>query len=465
MKIRNRELSLAHILLATVTGLAVAGELPDREEYAYGFPLEMQEGSEFLSATITLEVYRAVADPALRDAGVYNAAGQPVPRIFEHPTPKDTSTEQKTVLGLLPLYGQQADQPDQLRLLLHQNANGTTLDLDVRAGAIRDRGDADGEGPLTAYIIDVREFEFALKALDFVWQPLPQGFIGTVMVEDSDDLRHWRNLGTSTLAELQFEQTRIEQRRVSLGRKISDYLRITWQDMPVTWKLNAVTGIYTEQGTAASRDWLILDSFEPGETERELVFDVGGYPPVDRVNVLLPDDNVVVRASVFYRRGGQDSWRLAHNGIFYNISRQGRALQSPAAAVRDVRAGQWKIRIDSGMTTGPVRLQLGWRPDRLIFLAQGSAPFELVTGRAQDALDQFPQETVLGDNAIFRMLRESGQAGAAIVGTREVISGPDRLEISASKPWRVWLLWAGLTGAIVLVAWLVYSLMREMRRS
>ena len=202
MKIRNRELFLAHILLATVTGLAVAGELPDREEYAYGFPLEIQEGSEFLSATITLEVYRAVADPALRDAGVYNAAGQPVPRIFEHPAPEDTSTEQKTVLGLVPLYGQQADQPDQLRLLLHQNANGTTLDLDVRAGAIRDRGDADGEGPLTAYIIDVRELEFVLEALDFVWQPLPQGFIGTVMVEDSDDLRHWRYLGTSTLAEL-----------------------------------------------------------------------------------------------------------------------------------------------------------------------------------------------------------------------------------------------------------------------
>ena len=456
---------LTHLLLATVTGLAVAGELPDREEYAYGFPLEIQEGSEFLSATITLEVYRAVADPALRDAGVYNAAGQPVPRIFEHPAPEDTSTEQKTVLGLVPLYGQQADQPDQLRLLLHQNANATTLDLDVRAGAFRDRGDAEGEGPLTAYIIDVRELEFALEALDFVWQPLPQGFIGTVMVEDSDDLSHWRNLGTSTLAELQFEQTRIEQRRVSLGHKISDYLRITWQDMPVAWKLNAVTGIHTEQGAAASRDWLILDSFEPGETERELIFDVGGYPPVDRVNVLLPDDNVVVRASVFYRRGGQDSWRLAYNGIFYNISRQGSALQSPAAAVRDARAGQWKIRIDSGMTTGPVRLQLGWRPDRLVFLAQGSQPFELVTGRAQDALEQFPQETVLGDSAIFRMLRQSGQAGTAVVGSRELIAGPDRLALSGSTPWRVSLLWAGLIGAIVLVGWLVYSLMREMKQS
>jgi len=455
----------ASALLATVTGLAMAGELPDRDEYAYGFPLEIQQGSEFLSAEISLEVYRAISDPALRDAGVYNADGQPVPRIFEHPAPEDTSTEQKAVLDLLPLYGQQAEQPDQLRFLLHRNANGTTLELDASAGSVPDGGGPDGDRPLTAYIIDVRELEFALKALEFGWQSLPQGFIGTVTIEDSDDLRNWRNLGSSTLAELQFEATRIEQKRVSLSRKIADFLRITWKDIPDAWKLNAVTGIYSEKAAPAAREWLTLDSSVPGDTERELVFDVGGYPPADRVNLLLPDDNVVVRASVFYRRDEQDNWRLAHSGIFYNISRQGSALQSPAVAVRGVRAGQWKIRIDSGMTTGPVRLQLGWRPDLLVFLAQGSQPFELVTGRAQDALEQFPQETVLGDNAIFRMLRESGQAGAAVVGSRELIAGPDRLEISGSKPWRVSLLWAGLIGAIVLVGWLVYSLMREMRRS
>ena len=112
-----------------------------------------------------------------------------------------------------------------------------------------------------------------------------------------------------------------------------------------------------------------------------------------------------------------------------------------------------------------VRLQLGWRPDRLLFLAQGSQPFELVTGRAEAALEQFPQETMLGDNAIFHMLRQSGQAGVANVGPRMLISGPDQLQISGRNSWRVWLLWAGLIGAVLVVAWLVFSLMREMKQS
>ena len=458
MNTLRREI-LAAVLLTVVAGPVCSAELPDRGEYAYRFALETQGDSEFFTLDIPLEVYRSVADPDLRDAGVYNADGQPVPRMFEHPVPDDTSIEQHLALGLVPLYGQQADQPEQLRLLLHQDAGETTLALDSQAS-----GGRDGEPNLTAYIIDLREPEHVFEALEFDWQT-SQGFIGTVRVEDSDDLMHWRKLGAATLAELQYEENRIEQRRVNLTRKVADYLRISWQDMPDGWGLNAVAGIYTEQGAPAEREWLNLDSNQAGETEREYLYERTGFLPADRVNLVLPDDNVVVRASIFHRRNEEDRWRLAHNGIFYNITRQGKALQSPAAAVGLVRAGLWKIRLDSGATTGTVKLRLGWLPDRLVFLAQGSPPFELVTGRAQDRLEQFSQETVLGDSAIFSMLRESRQAGEATLGAREVIAGPGQLEITNTKTWRVVLLWLGLSGAIALVGWLVYSLMRDLRQT
>ena len=62
------------------------------------------------------------------------------------------------------------------------------------------------------------------------------------------------------------------------------------------------------------------------------------------------------------------------------------------------------------------------------------------------------------------MLRESGQAGVATTGAREVRAGEDRLEVAATKPWRVVLLWGGLVGAVLLVAWLVYTLMRDLRK-
>jgi hypothetical protein len=451
-------------LLATSFGPALAAELPDRDDYAYGFPLATPGDSEFYTVDVPLDVYRAVSDPALRDVGVYNADGQPVPRLIERPTPATKGIEQEIALGLIPLYGEQAEQSEQLRLLLLQDSDRTRLELDTGRSV-----ELDGARILAGYLIDARDLKYSLQALALRWQPLPEGFIGSVRLDTSDDLRHWRHLGTSALADLSFEDTRIEQNRLQLAREASDYLRISWQDMPDAWRLTAVSGIYTGQGPPAQREWLELEPSAPGETERETLFDVGGYPPIDRVNLLLPEGNVVVRASVYYRLHEEDTWRLAVNGLFYNISRQGNALQSPALAIGRgradlVRAGHWKVRIESGVTAGPVRLQLGWRSDRLVFLAQGAPPFELATGRAQDELQRFPQETVLGDSTIFKMLRQSGQAGEASLGERTVIAGPAGLRSVATTSWRVMLVWAGLLAAVMVVGWLVYSLLRENRQ-
>jgi hypothetical protein len=458
--------------LALVAGLTVAfglqaGELPDRDEYAYGFPLVVSGDADYFALDVPLEVYRSVTDTQLRDIGVYNGEGQPVPRQVERPAAATERSEREILLGLIPLYGGQAEQSEQLRLLLLQDSDRTRLELDTER--------VDAEEPrqaLTGYLVDAREMEHTLQALALSWPPLAEGFISTVRLETSDDLQHWRHLGSAALADLQFEETRIEQKRLPLTRAISDYLRISWREMPEGWRLDAVSGFYAGESPPLARRWLELDSVsedgEPGESAAVIQFHAGGYPPVDSVGVLLPEDNVVLRASIHYRPAGQDNWRQAYNGVFYKLSRQGNTVQSPAAAIGNgrsgpIRAAHWQVRIESGRTAGPVRLQLGWRPDRLLFLAQGTPPFELAAGRAQDALQQFPQEAVLGDSRLFTILRETGEPGDASLGARRIIAGEAGLAISETVSWKVVLVWAGLIAAVLVVGWLVYSLVRENR--
>jgi hypothetical protein len=444
--------------LSVLPNVVLAEDLPARNDYAYGFDLVTQGDFEFFSVDVPIAVYQSVSDPDLRDAGVYNASGQPVPRVFEHPTDNDVDVEHQLALELVPLFGEQAELPDQLRILFHQDADGTRLEV----GSGKPSGEQQSGAPVTAYIVDARDLDFTLEALVFTWPRQQKGMIGRVRVEDSDDLQHWRNLGSATLAELQLETSSIEHNRVELTKKPRDYLRISWRHLPDTWKLEKVTGIYSERG-AVNRNWLTLDSVADPDAEREYLFDANGYPPTDRINVLLPDENVVVRASIYYRQGQEDGWRLAHSGIFYNINRQGSNLQSLAETVGVQRANQWRVRIDSGMTTGPIQIQLGWRPDRLVFLAQGTPPFELVAGRAKDRIERYPQQSLLGDSAIFGMLRETGQQGVATLGTRVVIAGQQRLKIREGSVWKTILLWGGLSAAVLLVGWLVFSLNREMK--
>jgi hypothetical protein len=213
------------------------------------------------------------------------------------------------------------------------------------------------------------------------------------------------------------------------------------------------------------RDWLTLELSGAGESEGEFAFDAQGFPPVDRVDLLLPDRNSVVRASIFYRLDSDSRWRLAHSGVFYALSRNGQAVQSPPADIKVTRAGQWKVRIDAGMSSQPVKLRLGWRPDRLIFVAQGRPPFELVTGRARDKLEQFPQAAQLGDSEFFDVLRKSGQPGAAALGPREDILGAGQLAPLSTFSWKTLLLWLGIGCAVLLVGAMVLSLSREMKNN
>jgi hypothetical protein len=441
--------------------LSAAAGLPGRDEYAFGFPLALAGDSEYFSVPVPLEVYRSVSDTGLRDAGVYNAAGQPVPRIFEHPAAE--SGELALPLGLVPLYGDQADEPDQLRLLLRRDAGGTLLELDAAELAARAEPDQGGDRALTAYIVDARDIGQRLEALSFSWPSGLRGFIGSVTLEDSNDLRQWRKLGAASLAELGHELTEIRQDRAELLRQPADFIRISWAGMPEEFSLAEVNGLYSGNAATEQRQWATLDPVEVDAGDQAYLFDLGGFPPVDRVSLLLPDENVVVRADILYREPGGDRWRHAETGLFYHVNRQGNEVRSEPAAVRSIRAAHWRVRINRGVTTGPVRLQLGWRPDRLLFVAQGRPPFELVTGRAADRVERFPQQSVLGDTAMFEMLRGSGSAGSGTIGPRFEIAGAGKLSLAPASTWRTALLWAGLAAAVLLVGWLVWSLARDMR--
>jgi len=357
-----------------------------------------------------------------------------VPRIFRHLKAEDGETSRREPLAIIPLFRGQVDTPDDIRLRLRREAGETVLELDSHSV---DTADAPTR-ILTAYIVQTGEFKQAVHSLEFSWSDTPEGFIGRVQVDGSDDLQHWRRI---------------------------DYLRITWRDLPVSWRLDGVTGVFSDPPPPAERDWLELDPVSHDSEAAEWIFDAGGFPPVDQVGLLLPPDNVLVRATVFHRTSPNGKWRRSYNGIFYHLLgselRSGDALESPPVRVNTARSGQWKLRLDSGSVSGPVRLKLGWVPDRLSFVAQGEGPWELAVGRALDQSNEFD---MLGDAAIFRLLEESASPGNATVGGRRVIGGEERLTPPGPDPWPKIGLWVGLIAAVGLVGWLVLSLLRDLRR-
>jgi len=444
--------------LVSLTGVLNASEIPEESEYAWRFPLRIERPAEFLAVNIPLEVYRAVSDPELRDLGIYNGEGQAVPRIIQQAGEKIDDVEHSTPLGMVPLYGELVESERRLRLLMQLNEAGTTLQFNSDLPA-----PADLELELRAVIVDLRDREETLSALEFGWPTDLPGFIGTVFVQDSDDLAQWRRLADGTLADLEFEGTQIAQNRIVLPRETGDFLRITWRDMPQHWRVDSIAGIRRERGADLEREWLTLEPIERSEDGREYVFDLAGYPPVDRVNLVLPGRNVVVRASVEYRLDSESGWARSLEGLFYRVSRNRSEAESAPARLAPTRGGQWRVKVHSGQASDGLRLRVGWRPERLLFLAQGDPPFTLASGRAQDRVERFPQQRLLADRGIFSLLERSGEAGAASVGARLEGAGAMVMEGARTWTWRTVLVWIGLIAAVTFVGWLVWSLMRETR--
>lgn len=446
------------LLLAVMWGaqLAAADEVAPADTYAWHFPLEVEPGAEFLAAALPLAVYRSVTDSALRDIGVYNAAGVAVPRLVSRQVADAETIETRLPLGMVPLYGEVEESDRRLRLLMQLHQAGTTLEFnsslpDTEAGQVE----------LNAVIADLREYEGKLNALEFVWSRESPGFIGRVSIEDSTDLQNWQSLAQGTLADLEFQGTHIEQRRIEMKRQPKAYMRVRWHDMPQGWKPETLVAVSAGDAPEMAREWLELEASETSDNGRSHVFNLEGYPPVDRLELLLDGNNTVVRATLEARHNGDSFWRATHHGLFYRVTRAGNEVTAPAAEIAPTRAAHWKVQIVSGQLDAPLRLRLGWKPERLMFLAQGEAPFTLATGRAHDRFDSFPQQRLMGDTAIFDMLQSAGDPGTASIGVRQDSAGQQALVATRPFSWKTAAIWAGLIIAVGFVAWLVLSLLRE----
>lgn len=438
-------------------GETLAADVPEMGEYAYGFPVQTGQMADYYRLKLPFIVYDSVSDPRLRDLGVYDANGQPVPRVVERPARRPEPAEQRVALRVFPLMRDAPSQPDDIRLLLQRDANGTQLELNTTTTA--PAGDPAPTQP-AYYILDLRALDHPLEALELGWEPTDKTFIGRVEVMGSKDLEAWTAVGDGAVANLNDGEARISANRVTLRSGQYKYLRISWSGLPAGWSLRHATGYFHQNGDEVELEWLELDADR--NEDGAWMFEMTGSPLVERIELSFPDDNVVIRGSVQAWSEPGERWLRVHQGLFYHWRRGGDAVASPSHAVSPLRANRWKVVIDKGRTDTPVRLRLGWRPDRLLFVAQGQGPYTVAAGRAADALEGFPQEVAFGDAGILGMLRDTGRGSDARLGDRYPLAGSSKLVAARRIDLATVSLWIALVLGVALVGWMALSLVRQL---
>jgi hypothetical protein len=461
-----RRVTGAALFAFAVRAVAANSAANSPEDYAYVFPIETpahdaNAASSAWRIELTPDVYHWAQDADLRDIEIFNAEQHPVPfaRIAVEPT--STTAEQSTSLPVLELPASAKNVPGDLRLIIDRDAAGRLRRIDAgeKSSASTTSGD---------WLLDASGLDRAIDRVVLSWREPTSGIVARFAIDASDDLQDWRSAGTATVLALEQQGARLERREIPLGGVRAKYLRLRRLDDG-----SAIVGLradaHSVERTRAlpERVWIDAET-KPVSADEPAARGIAHFDyvlaaalPVDIARIELASDNALAPVSLFARTADAVSmpWIRLGNVTAFRLRQGGETLRNDDI---DIRATQ-RLRIfrieSSTALAEPPHLALGYRPDSLVFLAEGNGPYLLAAGSAQARHADYPIEPALA--SLRASLGKDWQPPVAKIGIARTSAGDNALRIPTPPvPWRRWLLWAILVGGALLIAGLGLSLLR-----
>jgi hypothetical protein len=454
---------MKHLLACAAFAFATLAHA-DAPRFAWHAPLAIDGTHAFYRVELPANVYEGVVRSDLADVRVRNGDGEPVPFAFVPVPSADRERAPAADLPLFPLYvDRDARDLADLAITMRRDASGTRIDL-----ATRDGRPVTGQR-LAGYLIDAGERHAPLAALTLVTSDTSK--VDTrVRIEASDDLATWRSLvSAAPLLALEFRGRHLVRDRVELPAVAARYLRVAFVPAAHAVEIASARGEAAPRVVEPARQWRkaagTADARHPGE----YLFDVGGYFPVDRVTLDLPDLNAVAPAVLSAawpvatpsRGAPDDAWRHVVTSVFYRLRQDDGETTNVPVSVPTTAARRWKVRIDpsTGALGGtPPSLSVGYVPRTLVFAARGTLPFELAWGSAKATAAALPIATLV---PAFDARTTPATFGVASVGAAPAAPAFDALREPPDV--KRWLLWTALAVATMVLGWMAFGLLREMR--
>ncbi|WP_372018828.1 DUF3999 domain-containing protein [Pseudoxanthomonas sp. 10H] len=451
---------LALVLSLSVAADAAAGA---RDEYARQWPLTLgQEESGAYRVLLDEAVYRSAADAALADVEVFNAEGQSLPAALLSQAQPLAQAPRTLALPWFPLPTlDPAAGGGDLRLVAERDAEGGIVRIEAGIGPSTPASTAGGQ-----WLVDASRLREPVRALLLDWDVPRESLQARYRVEGSNDLRQWRTLNEgTTLLDLERGGERLRQGRIELDGQ-ARYLRLLPVRPGPAPVLRGVVAELAPPPPEARWEWVEIEGRRRSEGGREFFeFDLPGRFPVERADVRLPGNNAV--EWTLHSRERDDAswiWRAGPWMAFQVGGAGGASHSDPRPLAMVVRDRQWRLGAGSAVGTAQPVLRLGYRPEVVVFLAQGAPPYALAAGSARARRADAPIPALLD---ALRGQRGAGwqPAPAYLSGDAEELAGERALQAQRTVDWKSLLLWALLVGGAVLVAALGLSLLRQRPRA
>lgn len=455
-KRQNRTLSWPLLLALSALGLGGTARAENVDAYSHHARIKTEGAGPYYHFPLTMEVYRSSLSPGLRDLRVLNAAGEVVPHALtlnaDIPQPKTVQTE----LRGFPLYSNEKSENGGIQI--RREKNGSLVSIEPARATVTRK--------LTGVILDASSIVAPLVALDISLNEYSQPF-QHFRIEASDDLKVWRGVQESaTIAVLEQEGSRIEQRQVEFPSIRAKYLRLTWLNPQAISGLPRVIATSSTAPPQSQPDMIWTEAISPGRSRvGEFVYRLDGMLPVERIHFILPQINTLAPAQLLVRSNAKQPWRKISPTVLYRLAAQGGESLSPDFDLGGELITELQLKLDAragGVGDKPIQVKIAVKPQQMVFLARGDSPFTLAWGLAGVNTSALPLATLV---PAYRY--QNGLPGSmASLGTDE--KNPITIRVgnnTGNEPidpalMHKWILWGVLVAGAVLLLLMAMKLMR-----
>jgi Protein of unknown function (DUF3999) len=446
--------------LCLVVALCSAASAAEPPLHRHRAPIQIEQNAAFVRLALTPELYALNAQRSLADLLLQDARGERVP------------------FAVLPADAEETQTKDQWRdaalyRLPPRPASGAwtaPVEVVVNGGqiAVRQRGAVAPSSASPGWLFDLgerRKEQPAPTRLQLQWSG-PAEFNSGYTLEHSADLKAWRDAPGGQLMALTSSGVALTQPDVPLPPDVQRFVRLVWAGGTPAPQLAGARTATPDVRTVAREVLHALSVAATDEAagphrgtqaERTLHFDLGAVLPLVQVDLQMPEGNRVLPVQLQVRARSDAPWEAAAGTVFYRISREGAAVQSPPLALR--REARYIRLVVDERSARPaaetVKLLAQVQLGSLVFATQGQPPYSLHAGASKPAPGALPLATVVPE-----LQQERPRFGRATLGAwSEVGAAVAHAQSEARQQlWRPAALWAVLLAGVAGLALMVWRL-------
>jgi len=428
-------------------------------DFAYGIRIDVPAGTAVAAMSLPEQVYASACRRDLGDIRVFNASGEPVPHMIRYAQTQSAEAPWRSLV-FFPLPEEVAPEAGGYRVFVRTGPDGAVVQVDPRPAIAIDEY-------ARSFLIDLSLVNRSLAQLRLEWQPGETTLMAAFAVDASDDLVAWTTIQKrAAISDIRHGGRRLISNTITLDRGTKRYLRLRQLNAGPAVPLIRIDGRFQPEGRIPIRVFLKIDGQPVPESPGVFEYRSTGAFPVDRVNLIFDQANSMAEAMLESRSDDPKAiWARRFKGLFYRIDADNPPLISSPQVVPISMDRRWRLTVDaSDSTIGSAvpRLEIGYRPHDLFFIARGSGPFTLAFGSA------VAEPLKVNVSALFEGIgrhRENGlERWVAPQGARLVLGGPQRLSPPPKPlPMRRIMLWSILLAGVLVVAVMAWRLARRLK--